>query len=361
MAFQRIRGGFWLPEPFRTDAGDPRLALTIDAVGEMAGAVVKAPRTGNISHVIYSLMTVSVTSGPLNFDCRLETITTSTGINSGTLLGTNSNGADPIADTDDNDQRRVALTTPVAVVEGVTDIAFVLNAPGSGTFNVQLATLGGDFVNKFPYCLTNGTKTLRVPVLAFEYDDGEVYAPPGCFPCEVIGSTTFNSSSNPDERGNKFQYPVPVGIDAVSILGDPTAGGTFDIRISAADGSEIMTITLDTDYHIDQSDGSMMFPLEEDVADILKFAANEAFFVTVLPDANNFELYHFDVESAYYMDGFDGGQLVHGCNRNNLSGVPTDETTRRYFVAVRVAALDDGAGGGGGGLAANVFNGSVIN
>jgi hypothetical protein len=351
MALQALKGGMWYPEKFKTDGANPILALQLNAAGETAGAVVMAPFTGNIVAVVYSLMGVAVTSGPLNFDARLESVDTSTGLNSGTLLGTNSNGTDSIADSDDNDQRKVTLTTAVAVTKGVTPIAFVLQAPGSGTFDVNLLTLGGDFSGKIPYCLSNGAKVIRVPAVGFEYDDGSYHAAPGCFPAELLATTTFNSSSNPDELGNTIAAPGPCRIDAVYVYGDPTAGGSLTIKITDGSGVERMSFSIDTDLHIDQSDGSMEIPLPDPASPgDLDFDNAEDIVVTVVPDANNFEIVYADVESAAYMDMFDGGQDVHGVTRNNGTGGFTPQTTRRYFVSVRICAIDDGAGGAGGGL-----------
>ena len=343
MPFQTIAGGLWSPERLRTNDVSPLLSLTIDAVGENAGFVVRAPKTGNITHVIYSLMTVAVTSGPLNFDARLETLD-SDGTNSGTLLNSgtsnDSNGADSIADTDDNDQREVALTTSggVAVTLG-QQFAFILQAPGAGTFNVQLATLGGDPVNDDPYGISNGAKTNRGPVLAFRYSDGNVYAPLGSLPFETIASLAVGTGSTPDEVGNRFQYPFPVRINAVEVYMDPTAATSALMQVFAADETTVLySVTIDCDLNFDQSDGTVLVPTSD-----LDFDANEVFFVTFTPqEATTMDFTYAQVEDTDYWD-FDSGLSVYSVSRTNNTGGLATLNTRRYFISVRICAFDNGA------------------
>lgn len=343
MAYQTFKGRVWLPERIVSNDVSPLLSLTLDAASESAGFVVKAPRTGTIDRVIYSLMTVSVTSGPLNFDARLETVNAATGLPTGTLLGTDSNGTDAIADTDDNDQREITLTTGVAVTVGDV-FAFLLVAPGSGTFNVQLATLGGDVAIDDPYGVSNGAKTNRGPVLGFRYSDGEYWAPPSSWPVEVFATPAVNTGTTPDEVGNRFTFPMPIRINAVSIWMDPAASTSFTLKVIDSGGSTLYTKAIDGDINFNQDDGVIEVPISD-----LDFDANEMFRVTCTPDgATSMDFHYFDVESASYMDMFSGGQNVHATHRTD-AGAWTDTTTRRYMISVGVCAFDDGAGAGGGG------------
>lgn len=342
MTLQSLKGGPWYPERSITDGANPILAFTLDAANETAGFVVKAPKAGNIERVIYTLGTVSVTSGPLNFDARLESLDSS-GLNSGTLLGTNSNGTDAIGTDDDNTQREITLTSAVAVTKG-QDLAFVLVAPSSGTFSVQLQSLGGDFTGKYPYGFNLTSKAGRVPVLGFRYDDGTYVTAAGCFPCRTISFSDVTSATTPDEVGNRFSTPFPWKANRIAFFMDPLAGATMTIRIYNASDTVLLEQAIDMDNHVDYGDGTIAFDLDDEI----EFAANTVYRVTFRPDANEQEPYYFEVGSAAYMDMFDGGQSIHATERTD-DGSWTDTTTRRYFISLGISALDDGAGSGGGG------------
>lgn len=340
MTLVAVKRGPWYPERIVTDGGDPTLALTLNVASEVAGYIFKFPKAGNVDRVIYSLGAVSITSGPLNFDARLEGLS-STGLNSGVLLGTNSNGADSIADTDDNTQREITLTDAVAVTKG-QDGAFVLAAPGSGTFSVELRQAGGDFTGKFPYAFNDSSKTARVPFFLLRYDDGTYVAPAGCYAIRAIGSSTITSATNPDEIGNRFQYPFPCKIDAISMLLNPNSSADFTVRIYDDSNNVLLEQTFDSDNHVDYGDGSMTFDLDDEI----EVAANTWYRVTIRPSASNHQLYYYEVGSTSYLDAMEGGQNIYATSRENDGGW-TNTTNRRYFISTRLSALDDGAGGGG--------------
>lgn len=341
MTLQALKRGPWWPERYNTDAATPILGLTLNAASEIGGMVFKAPKTGNIDRVIYSLGSVAVTSGPLNFDARLETMG-STGLNSGSLFGTNTNVTDSIADTDDNTVREKTLTAVAAVTKG-EDLCFVLAAPGSGTFSVDLVTIGGDLVNKYPYMFNDTTKLNRILVFGLRYDDGTYITIAGGWGIKNIGASNINSGTTPDEVGNRFQYPVPCKVDAIALHMDPNSSSSFDVRIYDASNNILLDQTFDSDNHSDYLDGSMVFDLDDEI----EFAANTTYRVTCRPAASNHEFYYFDVETAAHMDMMDGGQAIHATTRTD-DGSWTDTTTRRYMISLRLSALDDGAGGGGG-------------
>lgn len=364
MALQTIPGRVWLPERINTNDVSFTLDLTMDAVNEIAGCVFKAPKTGNITHVIYSLTGVSVTSGPLNFDARIESVNTSTGINSGSLLNSgttnDSNGTDSIATTDDNDQREIALTTSGGVAVTVGDpIAFVLTAPSSGTFDVRMASWGGDSAEDDPYCLSGTTatptKVNRAPVFGLKYSDGSYWAPVGCYPVETMASPVVNTGTNPDEVGNSFTFPFPVRINAVAIYMDPAASTSFTLEVWDSGLSSLYDKVIDCDINFAQDDGTIVIPISD-----LDFDANEEFYVTCTPDgATSMEFHYFTVETAAYLDMFSCGQNVHGVTRDGGTGAFTAETTRRYMMSVGVCAFDDGAGSGGSGIAVLTAGGLV--
>lgn len=351
MALQDLKGGMWFPAKIATD-GVPAFAnITLDTASETGWFIFKAPKTGSIDRVIYSLGAVSITAGPLNFDARLETVDAATGLPSGTLWAANTNGADSIADTDDNDQREITLTASASVTKG-QDVAFVLTAPGSGTFSVVLQSIGGDLVSHFPYCGNGTTKLSRIPVFGVRYSTPEYIAPVGCVPIETYGSSTIGSASNPDEVGNKFTFPFPCKVNGINIWMDPAATTDFTVKIYQGDSTELLSHTIDSDVHATQTDGSYEFDLD----DTISLSANTAYRVTLLPNTTAQEFHFFTVESASYMDMHDGGQSIFACVRQDAGAWDDTNTTRRYFISLRICALDDGVGGGGGTKTMLVFH-----
>lgn len=210
---QETYGGFYFP---RTPAGVatlPSFATSnplIDAADEAAGWVVQAPKTGNIRKVGWGTRTV--TTG-CTVDVRVETVTA--GNPSGTLWGTNTNGAQVVADANDNVGFLTTLTADAAVTKG-QPIGVEVKNPPSSFCNMLIASLGDDTDLFVPgsYVYTGSwTKLAAGAVIYFEYDDGTYAVIPGAMPIkDTITSTAMSTSTTPDNFGLRFKFPFPVRV-----------------------------------------------------------------------------------------------------------------------------------------------------
>lgn len=230
-------------------------SLLLDAAGEKAAFIFRAPKAGNIRKV--GFRTNTVTTGVVDLDVRLETIDASTGLPTGTLWGTNTNGLVTIADTDDNKFFVVTLTADATVAKDEL-VALVIVPPGSG-FNFNIAsTIAGGFASNMgtPYnalYTTSWAKTLSSAgnVGYIEYSDGSA-VPSDFLPVDTMASTLFNNGSTPDERGNLIQLPFPVRCSGIwASAGLSVANGAFDYVLYGPSG-QLAFVSNDSDI----SDGS---------------------------------------------------------------------------------------------------------
>lgn len=218
MATQSILGSYPLPWP--PPQGITSVALTqvaqIAADTALAAFVVQAPKTGNIRKVRWGTRTVN-TGGTM--DVRIETIDATTGHPSGTLWGTTTNGAQVVADANDNVWFTTTLTADAAVTKGDL-IAVCVKTPAATSLNVLTAWNISAANSIYPYFrFFNGTSWAGTgsgsPMVMLEYDDGS-YAPiRGCYPAGNVTTHAVSTSTTPDAVGVRFQLPFPVNVSGI--------------------------------------------------------------------------------------------------------------------------------------------------
>lgn len=178
------------------------VSQSVDAADEKLGIVLKAPRSGTISKIYVGIYLTSVAPTG-DYDIRLETVSGQDP--SGTLLGTNSNGALTIIGADDVVFREVSLTTPVDVRQGdLFALVYVPPAtPGSVFF-----PFNGDAAYGFPYnVFHNGTAwnpTTGVLSFALEYSDGDTPQILSVMPFVNMAWLLYNEDSTYTHYGTQF-------------------------------------------------------------------------------------------------------------------------------------------------------------
>ncbi len=207
---------------------------TADAVNEKVACVFRCPVAGSFTDFAVRTQTVSVTSGPLNFDFRLETV--SAGLPSGTLFGTNSNAAVSVANTDDNVWKTGTLTTPPTVAVG-DYMAIVVKAPAAGTFSF---TWGGFSTftapTMFPVVKADTVPDGTYPTLAANRPSmaikiGGTWYPIQPFaPVDSVVLTAFGSGSSPNEYGLKFIAPFTMRVAGL-VAFVSNVGGQFTLSL----------------------------------------------------------------------------------------------------------------------------------
>lgn len=340
MATQELGPIFFPSPPFGVSGQASYLNHLLDAGDEKHGSIFRIPKTGTVSKIHWR--TGTVTTGA-TVDVRLETIDAS-GDPSGTLHAANTNGAQVVADANDNATFTTALTAGASVTKGQERAVVIVNPTVSpGNFNVSVFA---DNTNHFPYTdlfTTVWAKSSSSPVIALEYDDGSYVPIICCFPCALLPETLFNTTTTPDEIGIIFSLTVPVRASGVWLWTDLDSPG--DVKLYDSDGSTVLAST-SLDPAKDQAITSdLMFFHFSSTISLLK---NTNYRLTLLPTTTtSLRIQEFTVAAVAIMDAFPGGQAIHRTHRTD-AGAWTETTTQRPFMGLIIDGLDDGVGAGGG-------------
>jgi hypothetical protein len=323
------------------------LIETLDAADEKFAYIIQAPKTGNISKVGWRTSTVATGA---TFDIRLETVSTTDGNPTGTLLDTNTNGSQVVGDTDDNTWFTTSLTSNAAVTKGDI-IAIVIASPGAGGHDIDISkmdTAAAYRYHTFPYedlFTAAWVKDESSGTFALEYDDGS-YAPiPNQFPQATNGNLSVTTATSPDEIGLKFKFTVPVRIIGFSVWCDLNIGAGTSFILYDSDGSTaLQTFVVDPDQLSANTNTTKMYLFSGSES-----LSKDTFYrLTMRPDTTTLNtIAQYTVDSVAVMDSFDGGQDFHKTERTD-AGAWTDTTTARPHIGLILDAFDDGVSIGGG-------------
>ena len=354
-------------------------AATLDGANDAVCWVGDPPATGNLTDVYIRSGAVAITSGPLNFDMRIEQLTNLRP--NGTLWDTDTNIAVAVTDTGmDSAWITCTLTAAAAVTKG-TPIGIRWQAPGAGAFSFQVAgwisgTQAAPWpaISNFPNGSidTNGDGTFEA-VTSVSYCmavkiGGVVYGLDGCSVLETQPNTAFNSGSASDEYALRIYSPVPrriIGMEA--FVGNVAAGGDFTLSLwpnsagNQTDSDALAQGSIDGDgMPVTTYDGWC----RKYFATAVTLSANTAYWAGCRADtANNISLVLPTVSDAIYLPALYGAE-IYGGSRAWDNGAPntapafTTLGTTIPWIRLIVDGHDDGAGGGGG--AVNPINGLIV-
>jgi hypothetical protein len=345
MAIQSI-GGYGLPFPAWPTllATTPAFVnFTIDANGEKAAIIFAASAAKAIHKVHFRTGTVT-TGGTL--DIRVETVdNAANGDPTGTLWAATTNGSSVVAGTDDNVWKSVTLTADATVSIGnIVALVAVCGSPGS------LSLLGfGDQSTGFPYGdLYTGTwtKNLVLPIMVPEYSDGSFEPIFGLSDTgdPVTTTSTFNSGSTTNRRGNRFTLPFPARAKGCWVWAD--TDGDYTVILYDTDGTTPLATTASVNNFQRQANAASihLYPFTTTAS----LAAGSMYRLAIVPSSvTNVTVYDVAVVSAAMLDMFPGGQNCH--LDIYTSGAWVNTTTARTYLGVFLDGFDDGAQTGGGG------------
>jgi hypothetical protein len=241
MTLNSIKGAFDLPRPPVGIAGIATLGSTstLTASGFKNAKIIQAPKAGNVRKIGFRAGAVSGTEPTV--DVRLESLDRSTGLPTGTLVGTNTNGSQLVAS---NIYYTTTLTADAAVTQGQLLAIVIAFLSGSGSPSIVIQDFsdeGGNGTRDFPYVANNPntswTKTASSPLMHLEYDDGSVEAIPGAWPISAVTSVTITSATDPDCVGVQCNLPFDYKIIGVWVWLDCTAANAnFNVKLYDSDG-----------------------------------------------------------------------------------------------------------------------------
>lgn len=301
---------------------------TLDASGEQYAVILQAPRSGTITEVGFQ---VSPTPSVGDADVRLESVDTTTGYPSGTLLGTNTNATLTISTSG---WKTATLTVGAVVTEG--DLIAVVVKNVSGNWRVRYGTLAAA---GFPYLAANlsgvWSKLNGPPRLALGYG-GTYYQLSGTY--SEISSVAFNSGSTPDEIGNLFTLPVGLRVRGM------WAGVDFDgmTDIVLYQGSTVVaSYSVDPDVRFGVSSQISIFRLNGSVV----LAADTPYRLVIKPTTTtNVTLLHQDLASAALRAASILGSDWQYTSRAD-GGAWTETATRVALLHLLVDGIDVPSGG----------------
>lgn len=339
MTIQEFGGYMAYPTPMVTGSAGSA-SLLIDAAGEIASAIFQVAKTGTVSHILWG--TVTVTTGD-DVDARLETLAGG-GDPSGTLAGTNSNGTQTVADTDDNTGFRTALTTALAVTKGDFLVVSIANGAGGGDMQIRAFTREEQ---TFPYTRLFTSSwtdpTDLIPAVSLEYNDGSIEHIFSTEPIESITNLTVNSGTTPDEIALRFTVPWPCRVRGMWLHSD-TDGNWVAILYNSASSALLTSNTIDRDYRRTNRHNYGEYEFNS-TADLV---AGDVYRMAVRPTGgNSIKVRVETIQSAAIMDAMNGGIALYMSERTD-AGSWTDTTTERPRIGILISGFDDAVGGGGG-------------
>jgi hypothetical protein len=329
---------------------------TLDASGEYVAWIIQAPKTGTIDRIHFFAGTVTADGSGLR--CRIETVSTTSSAPSGTLVG----GSSEVTHTTTtaSSWNRGTAGLGAAVTRG-DFIAVKLLSPAGTTFNGVIRAKfdnnkgpGVDPVNFLvPYVINAIPSATAVSpgamTFALEYDDGSIPYIDSAIPASSVASTSFNSTSTPDERGNLFQVPVPMR--AIGVYHQLVPGGanqTCDLVLYDNGGSALATIALD----LDQYRAAAASSAEHMFASPITLTASTNYRLVLKPTVTS----SMSV-TQYVLDTSAGGTALREAGVGGTTwqlttradaGAWTETADTIACVGLIVDQFDDGASGGGG-------------
>lgn len=326
--------------------------FTFNAAADKLAIVFQASSSTPPDQVKFRVTSYTSTG---TIDATIETIDATTGFPSGTPVTNTATGSVSVSSTGTKTCTGMAGTGTLTVG---AQYAIVLAATGgfAGNFNV-LRTSGINGQVGSPYSLTKDSAGAwtKISTTNTGYAFGLFTAGgasinvPGLSGAFTAALTAFSDSTNPDERGNRFQLPFPqtcYGALIYASLGStPADANSFSLSLysSHTSGSPTQLAT-------QAFDGDIM---EIGSARILRFSAgvnlssNTVYGLAVkATSSGNINLLRHSYASAaelgcYLDDNF------YSTARNNSSGAFTDTNTEVYAVYPLLSAFDDATGSGG--------------
>jgi hypothetical protein len=168
------------------------------------------------------------------------------------------------------------------------------------------------------------------------YSDGSYVVPDGSYTRSFADSINFNSGSNPNERGMRFQFPVTVSVSGCWILLARSA--EVDIKVYDANNNTLATVALDPDLQLTNSGDyhQILFSTP------LIFRADRTYRIAVKPTTNS--------NITFYEAVFASSELRKASPPNNLdwysttrlnSGVWTDSSTKKPWIGFFIAGIEE--------------------
>jgi len=357
MTLQSLGGIIEIPQVWESyTANCDSYVTTLDADGEKAGAVFRAPKSGDIVAIGFRVSTVTAWD---DLKAGIETVDTTTGFPTGTAKG----GCVPgtTADSDADEWKWVTLSTAATVTMGDVIAAVIeFDSFVDGDLTIANCVNGITFATgqHFPYgvAYVGGAWAVTarpVPNIGIKYSGEDA--------CPIIGvdlvnlddaKEIFNNTDTPDKIGNRISLSAPCRVKG--IWGGLEVDANLNIVLYDSDGySPLGTISLDSDIRYNTSNGAFW----ETFSSPITLAKDTVYYIIVEPqEASDIRLGYIGVGVAADLSAW---PLGTNCYKTEIAGAvgagnnfvshSTESPTERCALGLLVDQIDDGAGGSGGG------------
>lgn len=311
----------------------------LNAASASVAYVMQMPSTQTIDRVWFRIN--SATTG-CDAAARIETVDTSTGLPSGTLVHANASQTVTIA----SGAADYELTFPGTFSISRGDLfAFVIQATSGTPSAVRFAYFIDDnHSNGLPYALDSGAHVGTIaPCWGIGISSSAVPMR-HMWPINAAALETYNNTSSPDFRGNKITISGKLRCVGLRVWVDIDAGARA--ILFAADGAtELAAVTLYANIPPDAG----AYPQECLFSSSVTLEPGTYYAAVEATSGTNIGLGVITFPSATWRAGspFGGADVVYTGATNTPTGTGswTDTTTKQAMVSLLIDGVDDGAGG----------------
>ncbi len=321
-------------------------AVTLDATTDDFGWVWESDGSYTITGFRYRVAGITGTPGTLR--ASAQSVSNTTGLGTGTILGATSNGYQDIASHGTAGTfKTVTFGEPVSVTRGQR-IAFMIKPQAVGTWDgsnliTVSPTVTGVETVRTPYPIANATKTTpAVPLLVIDTTSGPIG-----FPVETLPTINLTQTGTPDEVGIKVTIPAFSSIntfDGVNLAFSVTAGRTFDLVVYDNADSVVDTATYDTDY-LSAGAGTSILRFST----LLTLTPGSSYRIVIKAGSGASSigtLYALTIPASGDMAALCPGATIQRTERTD-AGAWTDTPTGLILMQLRYAGMTVQTGGGG--------------
>jgi hypothetical protein len=344
---------YWCTGPWKPGLGN---LTTLSTVGHYWSYIFCAREAMTISHVGFRVATAA---GSPTAEVRIETVDGSTGLPSGTLWATNTNGTTGTISSSSNVLQ--ALTASASISAG--QVFCVKVALASGT-SIQIQLVGSTVSpsdSVFPYTVVNTGAASKATLsgfgtIALGSSSTTFYQVPGLLPASAVTASTFNNTSSA-RRGMRFTPPMNCRAVGVRWYNANTVGD-FNAAIFDDAGTELSSSSTAFDGDNSAASTSPNRPFTVYFDNAVTLSAGTTYRVAIEPTTTtNVSLTTVTLPSTNYRGATPAGTTAHYTTYVASSWTDT-ATDQLPFMDILIDQVDDGTGsGGGGGGGQRVFGG----
>jgi len=308
----------------------------LNAAGASVAYVGQMPSTQTISRVFFRVN--SATTGCTAL-VRLETVDTSTGLPTGTLVNANASASQVI--TSGTANYEVAYT-PFEVTRG-TLFALVI-AQSSGTPSaIRFAFFADDnHGSGLPYCLDSGAHNPTIAPCFGIGISGSAVPLRHMWPIIDAGLETYNSGSAADTRGNKITINAKVRVCGLRVWADLDA--TAKAILYGSNGS---TILASADLFANIPPDTLAFPNDALFTSAVELNPGTYYIAVEATSGTNINLAVITLYDSSWRAGspFGGANVVYStCAQTPSStGSWTDTNDKQAMISLLIDGIDNGA------------------